>query len=191
LPWHGGGTPGPPLPCRLEQFSAHGDMVCCMRKQSSSPPLNPSRHLSSSLAPPSLLPTDPTKKGRRGETKLHQDPSLYLLLPINKCIHERDAAIKRPTKTPSPTDPLLRFAPSPNLPLPQSVSLVVLRSAHEDQEAASGPAYRLPAALRSIPRAPVVAAACVARSSGAPSSASGSGGQAARGGGVALAPRNK
>jgi hypothetical protein len=114
-----------------------------------------------------------------------------------QCIHEheRDAAIKRPTKTP-PLPPLPSsfdlHPPQISHCCPISVSLVLRpAAAHEDQEAASGPAYRLPAALRSIPRAPVVvAAACVARSSGARSS-SASGGQA-RGRGVALlAPRNK
>jgi hypothetical protein len=52
------------------------------------------------------LSSQPNQKGRRGEcrskTKLHQDltpPSLHLQLPINKCVHEGDAAIKRPTKT--------------------------------------------------------------------------------------------
>ena len=38
----------------------------------------------------------------RSETKLHQDltpPLLHLLFPINKCVRERGAAIKRPTKT--------------------------------------------------------------------------------------------
>jgi hypothetical protein len=65
---------------------------------------------------PSRLQASPPKsqvqwnqKGRaretdecRSETKLHQDltpPLLHLLFPINKCVRERGAAIKRPTKT--------------------------------------------------------------------------------------------
>jgi len=92
---------------------------------------------------------------------------------------------ERPTKTKEPTHkaPLLYFAPSPNLPLPSLSPLPSPArppSVHEDQEAASGPASRLPAALRSA-RATATAGR-VGGSPGPPRR-----GQE-RGGGVALAP---